>query len=339
MFLSAILAVALAPALAADDARLQAALQLFAANRARIESELGHDQAVDLGERLVADREYLVDQVPDGYAPADWRETVEQIVRLDSDAIVELAAGARPSISGQSGLFETFVPSRIDGLWQPVAVYIPSGTSPHEDSVALLLHGRPQSETELLGQPYFRRLADATKTILVAPWGRGAYDYEGSASQDVFDTFDTIVRALAPDTRRMFLAGYSMGGFSVFKIGPERQSWSAVLCISGAMLNSEVPRIRFAWRETPVYVVTGKKDASIPSVYGEQTAEYLAYLGVPTTFYEAPQGEHQVRTLMPSLSAAWTDMIAGIVRANTVPVVGGVPSLNVPPTIQSTLRP
>jgi enterochelin esterase-like enzyme len=48
-------------------------------------------------------------------------------------------------MSGRTGLFETFVPKRADGTWQP-----------------------------------------------------------------------------APDARKRYLVGYSMGGFSVFKIGPQR---------------------------------------------------------------------------------------------------------------------
>ncbi|MBC5815953.1 MAG: hypothetical protein GIW97_05370, partial [Candidatus Eremiobacteraeota bacterium] len=64
-----------------------------------------------------------------------------------------------------------------------------------------------------------------------------------------------------------------MGGFTVFKIGTTK-TWAGVMCISGSMLNSEVPAIRFAWRTTPVYVVNGSSDAVIPPLYGMETAAF-----------------------------------------------------------------
>jgi poly(3-hydroxybutyrate) depolymerase len=180
-----------------------------------------------------------------------------------------------------------------------------------------MLHGRGESETNMLGVSYFRQLADRTGTILAAPWGRGAAEFEGAASTDVYDARTAVKRAFGVDARRTYLVGYSMGGFAVFKIGPSHE-WAAVLDISGAMLNSEV--VDFAWRATPVYVVTGKRDVVVPPALCEETAAYLASGGVPTTFYEQPDGEHWLRTLMPALSGAWDDMYAGVVRESSVPI-------------------
>lgn len=61
---------------------------------------------------------------------------------------------------------------------------------PTPRSVAIVLHGNPETEADLLSQPYLRSLADETGTILPV--------------------------------------GYSMGGFSVFKIGPAAPvKWNA----------------------------------------------------------------------------------------------------------------
>ncbi len=115
---------------------------------------------------------------------------------------------------------------------------------------------------------------------------------------------------------RVFLAGYSMGGFSVFKIGPTHADrWAGVMCISGAILNSGTSVVSWRFRNTPIYVVTGSKDENIPTEYGELTAAYLSNAGVPVSFYEQEGGLHFLLTLMPSLTQAWHDMIAGTVRA------------------------
>jgi hypothetical protein len=66
--------------------------------------------------------------------------------------------------------------------------------------------------------------------------------------------------------------------------------------------------------------VTGAHDESIPTKYGEQTAAYLAGLGLPVSFYEEPRGTHALRTLVPSLQRAWDDMHAGLTRPENVPV-------------------
>jgi poly(3-hydroxybutyrate) depolymerase len=222
----------------------------------------------------------------------------------------------------RKGVYETFIPSSVDGTWIPVAIYVPEHTAA-KPSLAIMLHGSGEAETNMLGEPYFRELADRTGTILVAPWGRG--DFKGVAVKDVYDVLAAAGRAFDPDPRRTYLVGYSMGGFRAFTIGPGHD-WAAVMVISGAMLNRNVSSVQFSWRLTPVYVITGKSDVVVPPALGEETATYLAFLGVPTAFYEQPDGQHWFRSLMPVLSTAWNDMYAGVVRANSVPIArNGVP--------------
>ena len=229
------------------------------------------------------------------------------------------------------------MPSRIDRTWQLVALYVPTTVKPSRAPLAIVLHGNPQTESELLGQPSFRALADRTGTIVAVPWGRGLYDYAEPAGTEVYDLLALLQNALPVDRGRTFLAGYSMGGFSVFKIGPRGGArWAGVLCVSGAILNSGVRAVSIAWSTTPLYVVTGAHDESIPTKYGEQTAAYLAGIGLPVSFYEEPHGTHWLRTLNSSLQRAWDDMHAGLTRPESVPAArsgfglpAGAPSLNV----------
>ena len=71
----------------------------------------------------------------------------------------------------------------------------------HRDRPApliVMLHGHPQSETQLLAPLYIAQLAERTGTIVVAPWGRGYYDFRGSVS-DVYDALHAATRAFAID--------------------------------------------------------------------------------------------------------------------------------------------
>lgn len=287
---------------------------LDVANRA-----MGEDGASSLGSRLADDLENLDDPtVPEGYTPAAWAERLQNVGTLDADIVSQVLSGKRAPLNSAVGLVERLIVSRVDNTLQPVALYVPRSLGPHP-SLVVLLHGRPQTESEILGGPYFRSLADAGNAIIAAPWGRGNYDFYGVATDDVYQTADDVAAAFGVDPKRVFLAGYSMGGFSVFKVGPARGSrWAAVLCISGSILNSETASVIKAFRKTPIYVVNGKLDDSIPPQYGVFTAEFLASVGIPTGLYQEPKGTHMIPTLMPSLAAAWSDMLRGVVR-NTPP--------------------
>ncbi|MGZ3497511.1 MAG: alpha/beta fold hydrolase [Vulcanimicrobiaceae bacterium] len=313
----------------------QTPLQLVTAARDRVYAHVdalkareGSDLTVDLATRLNADIEELSDpsQRPPQYSVSDWNERLASVAALDVSFADQALAGKSEPLAGARGLVERLSRSRADGTLQPYALYVPAAIGPHPP-VVVLLHGRPQTESELLGPPYFRALADRTGTIVIAPWGRGYYDFAAPADQDVYAALDDVEAAFPIDAHRVYLAGYSMGGFSVFRVGPlQAQRWRAVMCISGAILNSETETIRFRFRDTPFYVVTGSRDVNIPTVYAELTASYLMNAGIPVSFYEQDGGTHYLPTLMPSLSKAWDDMLANVVRApQNLRVAGKLP--------------
>jgi len=280
---------------------------------------MGEDQAEALGSRL-ADDMMEFDMASDdaakaiGYTPAAYQERLRNGALLDASIVDQVLSGKYLALGGASGLAERLIKSTTDGTWQPLALYVPRTLKPNP-TLVVLLHGQPQTETNLLAPPYFQTLADSTNSIIAAPWGRGNYDFYGVASDDVYQTAEDVAKAYGIDPHRVYLAGYSMGGFSVFKIGPTHGAvWHSVLCIAGSILNSETTSVLKVWRYTPIYVVNGKLDQSIPPLYGEMTADWLAGVGVPTGFYQEPKGTHFLPTLMPALTQAWRDMIAGVVR-------------------------
>ena len=326
MFLAALLALTVSSATPAAAASAPAASrepsQIAADALIRLQSHLGvadkamgEDQAEALGSRLADDLDAFNDPtIIQGYTKAAYEERLRSVATLDASIVDQVLSGTPLPLAGVRGLAERLLKSTVDGTWQPVAIYVPSQLKP-DPTLVVLLHGQPQTETNLLGAPYFQTLADSTNSIVAAPWGRGHYDFFGVASDDVYQTADDVAAAYGIDRHRIYLAGYSMGGFSVFKIGPTHgDEWHAVLCIAGSVLNSEAASVLKAWKNTPIYVVNGKLDQSIPPMYGEMTAIWLAGSGIPTGFYQEPKGTHFIPTLMPSLTQAWRDMIAGVVR-------------------------
>ena len=173
-----------------------------------------------------------------------------------------------------------------------------------------MLHGRPQSETQLLAPPFVGQLAEATATIVIAPWGRGYYDFRGSAD-DVYDALHAATRAFAIDARKQYLAGYSMGGFSVFEVAPVHpDDWAAVMCISGALLGSDSPRVVARMARTPFYVLTGSADDSIPTAVSNRDRGVSQIAGHRRFVLLAVRRDHRLVTLLPILTQAWNDMAA-----------------------------
>jgi len=253
--------------------------------------------------------------------------------------VTQVQSGSITPLGGVHGLDERLVASRADGRLQPVALYVPDSAGPHP-SLVVLLHGRPQTETEILVPPYFRKLADATGTIVIAPYGRGNYDFAQPAADDVYQITDAAIAAYDVDQRHVYLAGYSMGGFSVFKVGPLHPSrWSAIMCVSGAILNSETDTVRVQLSQTPFYMVTGRQDTEIPSRYGELTAAFLAGVGIATEFDEEPAGTHYLATLMPSLTTAWNDMLSGAIKHPPPSSIAQMPPGMTPPIVNDAAHP
>ena len=276
---------------------------------------LGEDGVQLLGDRLADDLEGFDGAIPPpGFSQSAWTERLNTLAVLDASIVQQVLDGKREPLAGVQGLAERLLVSRVDGTWQPIAVYVPQHLDPHP-SLVVLLHGRPQTESEILSSPYFRKLADATGTIVAAPWGRGHYDFFGVAADDVYQTADDVASAYNIDTSRVFLVGYSMGGFAVFKVGPIRgERWAAVMSISGSILNSETTAFLKAFYRKNIYVVNGKLDDAIPPQFGESTAQFLASQGMNVGFYQEPTGTHMIPTFIPSLTKAWNDMLSGAVH-------------------------
>jgi poly(3-hydroxybutyrate) depolymerase len=335
LWLGVALLAASTPVFGADEAATPVERAHFALleRLAAAKHFLGNDIANDVIVRLGDDKDYRAADRPADYPAADWDETVANIVRLDTALVDQAISETAQPLGAIRGLGETFVLSAKDGTHQPIAVYVPSSYDPAKPAaLAIALHGRPQTETELLAPPPLRRLAEASGTILIAPWGRGNYDFAEPAGSEVYDVVDAAEHAFAIDSKRVFLVGYSMGGFSVFKVGPlHAERWKGVMSIAGAVVNSETDEVVRRFSRLNVYVVNGGDDASVPAKYGAQTADFLAHAGISVGFYQEPHGTHALRTLNRVLAQAWNDMLAGKVHMDRLPVTG--PGIVAPPPL------
>ena len=88
-----------------------------------------------------------------------WSQTLQRIATLDLSLATQLIDRSYAAMASVRGLGEVLVRSSQDRTMQPVAVYVPSGYAPARPTpLIVLLHGHPQSETQLLA-PLVHRAA------------------------------------------------------------------------------------------------------------------------------------------------------------------------------------
>ncbi len=279
----------------------------YVANLASLESVTGRDVAYDYVFRLDADIEALAKPSADATS----------VATLDNDIVAQYVARSPHRLAGIRGLGTTLVRASGDGTLQPIAVYVPSVyDSKHPAPLVVFLHGSGQTESQLLSWSEITRLAETTGSIVIAPYGRGYQGFRHAATSDIYDALAAAKNAFSIDTRRQYLAGYSMGGFSVFEVGPVHTAdWAALMCISGG-LNNRADAIAAAreLRGVPLYALTGKNDTVVPTSYTTLSAGYLAFWGEPVSYYQQSDGTHWLQTLAPIVDLAWNDMHHDVVR-------------------------
>jgi len=329
----------LAPLSPSDELRV--ALSTLTTNFDTISKRMGPDQAADLQERLSTDLGWMSNATPPpqaGYTEQTWEARVAAQAHMDASIVTQVLANKSDPITGALGLTEHLVVSRQDGLLAPFALYVPPNTAPNS-ALVVLLHGHPETDTDIIAGRYFRALADETGTIIAAPYGRGIYQYAAPASDEIYQVASQVATAFNVPSDRIYLAGYSMGGFAVFKVGRlHPDEWAGVMSIAGSTLSSEAELVRRAFGHTPIYVVTGTSDDAVPTSFPQSTAVYLDSVGIPTGLYIQPGGTHAINTLGPMLSQAWHDMLAGRPRASAQPRRNGrvaLPStIDLPPGVK-----
>jgi predicted esterase len=310
---------------------LQTVAASYYANAPAIAKVTGRDTAMDYYNRLVADLAEQDTTPPPNYDAAMFYGSMREIVRLDLSLATELLQQSYHPLAEIRGLDETFVQSSADGTMQPVAVYVPKGYVPgHPTPLVVFLHGRGETETELLAPSFVQTLAERSGTIVVAPYGRAYFDYAGSES-DVYDALEAAKSAFTIDVRKRFLAGFSMGGFAVYRIAPMKpKEWAGVMSISGSLLKPEADRVTGLMHATPFYVVTGELDDTVPCRISTAAAVYLRFNDVPVSYYMQTSGIHRLSSLLPMLTQAWTDMLSGTVRSSRYSTTTSLPWATTP---------
>lgn len=234
-------------------------------------------------------------ETPDITILSNTRQMVDKL-RIDSNPLQPVP-----------GLSRRAFRSRLDNELQPYSIYFPRNFSTERKWPALvLLHGGEVDEQQFAATPQLHKLADRLGVILLFPNGRDASGlYLGDCEKNLLEALSVAKKRFPIDWDRIFLSGFSLGGFGTWHTGlrhPELFQGLAVISgipfmpwqgwsIKSGYRFSPLEHIEVACK-MPLLVVHGANDRSVPVEPTREVVDKLLKEGADITFREVPDGGH-----------------------------------------------
>ncbi len=118
----------------------------------------------------------------------------------------------------------------VFGRYQPYGIYLPDQPAPH--GLQFALHGCGANHTSLIANSNLQqRFGEDLNRIIVVPEGRGPTGFYFDLSEaDVLDAWRDVLDTYPVDEDRVFMGGYSMGGYGSMRFSamyPDRFAGAA----------------------------------------------------------------------------------------------------------------
>ena len=255
--------------------------------------------------------EYLVSEAEAALRglPAYEASGHERLALEGAAALLSRAEAGEDPLAGRSGTFRRAFRSHRDGTLQPYALRVPRGAAGGAKRPVLLwLHGSGSDEHALFSAPDY----SGGVTVDVAPRGRGATHAWATpeALADVDEALDDALAVTGADRERVVLAGFSMGGYGVYRKfldAPGRYRALAVFSGHPDLANRWAgtkdhpnvldPAVAARFRGLRLFVFHGAKDRNTPFELTEQAVAALRAAGAEVELaveegagHEAPSG-------------------------------------------------
>jgi poly(3-hydroxybutyrate) depolymerase len=169
-----------------------------------------------------------------------WMDKRQALELLDGSAdaffasvdLDRLTSGATETFSPRPGYYERIFESTTEGLaveggtqgrFQHYGLYLPQSYRPDRSHPATFwLHWRGGKANSAGGWTprVFRQLGDENGSIVVSPSARGTSTwYLGRGHADFLEVWDDLMTSFPVDRDRVYVSGYSMGGFGSYLLG------------------------------------------------------------------------------------------------------------------------
>ena len=127
--------------------------------------------------------------------------------------------------------------------------------------------------------------------FVIAPQNPDQMGWNGVKADGVVEIVEELLKNLPIDPDRVYLAGYSMGGYGTFHIlAQEPKLFAAGVPIAGG----GNPGSASNFKKVPVWVFHGAKDPTVPVSQSQAMVEALKKERAEVKYTEYPEGDHGV---------------------------------------------
>ena len=245
--------------------------------------------------------------------------------RLELDRLVDIlgrAEDGEDAVAHQRGVFRRAFRSRRDGTLQPYSVYVPPDFHPGRKYPLLVyLHGSGQDDREQL-EWLKPELPDL---IAIAPFGRGTSNFYISpeSQEDIRESIEDVQRNYSIDSTRRILAGFSMGGYGVYRTYAESPSLYRALAVFSGRPNPgshaaahEPGEIDFLqpgqlarFKGVPMFIAHGRIDMNCPFADTDRLVTLLKEAGANVEFHVDEAEGHNTSLKTRGLFLAWLQSV------------------------------
>jgi predicted esterase len=190
--------------------------------------------------------------------------------------------------------------SKIDNTLQPYSVFLPEKYDVKKKyPLIVALHGSGVDE-----RGFFRWIVRNVNNLeypMIAPKARGLSDwYVGNSGIDVFECIEHMI-ILFPNIRRnrIFLFGFSMGGYGTWRLGLLKPNYFRGLIIgSGALVpprgvkGENILEIIDRVKDENILIIHGDKDNAVPIDNTRKAVKKLKALNANFEYIEIPGAGH-----------------------------------------------
>jgi predicted esterase len=225
------------------------------------------------------------------------------------DTLLRAAAAGDDLLAGKKGIVRRAFQSKVDGSLQPYTIHVPAGLEAGKKYPALVyLHGSDSDDQSI--QPLLRSHPGLFPDgiFVIAPYGRGPSNAfsRDHAQEDIREAVADALREYPIDPRRLVLAGFSMGGYGVYRTLYENpKMYAAAAVFSGHpelasryAPGAPAPDFRLAeflkpLRHANIAVLHGGRDRNCPVELTRDLVAVMKRHGVRVRFFLDPKAGHE----------------------------------------------
>ena len=127
--------------------------------------------------------------------------------------------------------------------------------------------------------------------FIISPQCPDVNGWNGDKANNVVKIIEELVKKLSIDEKRIYLTGYSMGGFGTFHLlAQEPKLFAAGIPIAGG----GYPSTAESFKKVPVWVFHGAKDPTVNVSLSRLMVEALKEAGGEPKYTEYPDGDHGI---------------------------------------------